>query len=252
MNRTTALIAIGIVAVLVSAAAVYTFYPQPKVETIVQNPVAVVHTNYGNFSILLYEDKVKPLTDHFIKYVMSGFYDDMIFHGLLKTTKDVNGVEKPYDGKMIITGKYYENLTEAKPKFQLKWNKRTDTLAGLKHTDLSVSWHLPSNTYGVIGSLWYICDGDFSGRAFHIDENDYVFGKVIKGEQVIRKIGDMQTANLDKNNSDLSAVPVGANNTTVVIDHIDIKRPKSSTESDLIYGISEVMRAQYRVSAKCF
>ena len=231
MSREKKVIVLLIIVLLISAIFIYATYTPGNVEVPKKpNPIAVVNTTYGVFKIELYEDKVKPLTDHFIRYVESDFYDGLIFHMLRVSTKEMpNGTLVPYNGNMVMTGAYYPNFTKKKPTFILNWNKRTDVIAGLKHTDLSVSWI--DDSYGKVGSRWYVCNGDFSGRAFQMDEMDPVFGKVISGANVIRKIGNLSVYDVNNTDPQLSRVPMGPNNTTVKIIHIYVYRPKTKNEA---------------------
>ena len=237
MEKSSKVIALFVAAIIIAAGLMYLTYTPGKIENPKEpNPIAKVSTNYGNFSILLYEDKVQPLTDHFIRYAASGFYNGLIFHMLRLSTKELsNGNIVPYNGTMIMTGAYYSNFTKKEPEFTLEWNKRTDVIAGLKHVDLSVSWI--TDSYGKIGSRWYICNGNFSGKAFQMDEVDYVFGKVISGEKVIRRIGSLPVYNVNKNDTQLSRVPFGPNNTTVQINNIYLYRPTSERLSILYASV---------------
>ena len=227
MNKKTGFLALLIFVLILAAGLMYVFYTPGKIEVPEKpNPIAEVKTSYGDFSIVLYEDKVSPLTDHFIKYAASDFYDGLIFHMLRVSTKELpNGTLVPYEGNMEMTGAYDPNFIKKNPTFMLDWNKRTDVVAGLKHSDLAVSWI--HDSYGKIGARWYICNGDFSGRAFQMDSQDPVFGKVISGEKVIRKIGSLPVYRVNDTDPQLSHVPMGANNTTVQIINIHVYRPKS-------------------------
>lgn len=48
------------------------------------NPQVVFETNRGEFVIELYQDKAPKTVENFLKYVNSGFYKDTIFHRVIR------------------------------------------------------------------------------------------------------------------------------------------------------------------------
>lgn len=251
----------GIVAVLISSAWIYSTQQNPEIVVNESeqkvNPIAIVNTSMGDFTIELYEKELKKdreygsirLIDNFKRYAASGFYDGLIIHGVAPW---------PYNQTktLIYTGQYYPNLTKKELRYPpIKYGKRTDVLFGLKHTDLAVSWF---DTWNVT-SVFYICNGDWNDsgnpqtawREPNLDIHDPVFGKVIDGAEVIRKIGSLSHHSEIKQTGDpnLGYVP----NTTVVINHISIYYPEPGTEALIIPGnvlFAETDRVHY--SSKVF
>lgn len=49
------------------------------------NPVVVLHTNYGEIELELFQQKAPKTVDNFLKLARSGFYDGTLFHRVIKT-----------------------------------------------------------------------------------------------------------------------------------------------------------------------
>jgi peptidyl-prolyl cis-trans isomerase B (cyclophilin B) len=57
-------------------------------------PRVLIQTNYGDITVELYNDKAPITVENFLKYVRTGFYDDLLFHRVI-------------NGFMIQGGGYY-------------------------------------------------------------------------------------------------------------------------------------------------
>jgi cyclophilin family peptidyl-prolyl cis-trans isomerase len=207
------------------------------------NPIAVVNTTMGNFEIELFEKEFSKDKEHnsiqlvknFEKYALSGFYNGLIIHKVAGMHKGYEACSNGSVGRTVIyTGEYYENLTKKKLIFPpLDYGWRTDVLFGLKHTDLMVSWFDSHH----ITSLFYICNGDWSNsenpqnmsKEPDFDIYDPVFGKVVDGVDVVRKIGSISTHSEVNRTKDINLTCVP--NTTVVIRNIKIYYPHNSSSS---------------------
>ena len=243
------LIAVAVIGMLVAAGWIYSNQTSPAVIPVDQeeqvNPIAVVNTTMGDFSIELYEKEFRAdkkydsvrLVENFKDYAERGFYDGLIIHGVSPWSYNKTK-------SLIWTGEYYANLTEKKPIFPpIKYGKRTDVLFGLKHTDLAVSWFDTWN----ITSTFYICNGDWSNSGNQsnawkepgLDISDPVFGKIVSGVDVIRKIGSLghHSEINETGDPNLGYVP----NQTVVINSIYIHYPASNT--DTVYITPDIFMA---------
>jgi cyclophilin family peptidyl-prolyl cis-trans isomerase len=47
-------------------------------------PVVIIETSHGEFELTLWDDKAPVTVSNFLAYVDSGFYDDLIFHRVIK------------------------------------------------------------------------------------------------------------------------------------------------------------------------
>ena len=251
MIRKDALLA-GIVAVMVLILAVSIVYtpPEPPEEE-PNNPVAIVHTSYGDFTIELYENLVPELTDHFIKYAISEFYNDMVFHSIYHPMKmGDDGKITATKGSMLMTGIYSSavyhcidvaqndtdgNLTSSciestvqPAKYMIEYGRTDHSPMNLVHEDLMVSWYKNNASSSTqVYSQFYICNGsDLTGygpRSARLDAHDPVFGKVVSGVDVIRRIASSPTNRILYNktgNENLTFLP----DEPVVIRSIDIVR----------------------------
>ena len=56
----------------------------PSTSLFASNPQVLFETNRGEFVIELYQDKAPKTVENFLKYVNSGFYKDTIFHRVIR------------------------------------------------------------------------------------------------------------------------------------------------------------------------
>ena len=139
------------------------------------NRIAVFETNMGNFEIELFEDKAPKTTKNFIDLAEKGFYDGLIFHRVI-------------DGFMIQGGDP-EGTGMGGPGYTIKDEFHKD----LKH-----------NSEGILSMA--NAGPDTGGSQFFItldktpwlDGHHAVFGKVIKGMDVVKKIGKVKTGYNDR------------------------------------------------------
>ena len=130
------------------------------------NPIAVFETNHGTFEIELFEDKAPITVKNFIDLAEKGFYDGLIFHRVI-------------DGFMIQGGPGYTIPDE--------FHK------DLKHDSegvLSMANAGPNTG----GSQFFIT----LAATPWLDGHHSVFGKVVKGMDVVREIGKVDTDFQDK------------------------------------------------------
>lgn len=139
------------------------------------NRIAVFETNMGTFEIELFEDKAPKTTKNFIDLAEKGFYDGLIFHRVI-------------DGFMIQGGDP-EGTGMGGPGYTIKDEFHKD----LKH-----------NSEGILSMA--NAGPDTGGSQFFItldktpwlDGHHAVFGKVIKGMDVVKKIGKVKTGYNDR------------------------------------------------------
>ena len=141
----------------------------------VTNRIAVFTTNKGNFEVELFEDKVPVTTKNFIDLAEKGFYDGLIFHRVI-------------DGFMIQGGDPKGNGTGG-PGYTIP----DEFDPALKHDDegiLSMANAGPNTG----GSQFFIT----LAPAPWLDNHHAVFGKVVKGMDVVRDIGRTETGYGDR------------------------------------------------------
>ena len=130
------------------------------------NHTARLDTTEGTFRIELFEDRAPRTTRNFIDLVEKGFYDGVTFHrviaGFMIQTGDPTGTGKGGPG--------YTIPDEIRP--------------GLRHRGEGVV-SMANAGPGTAGSQFFIT----LDTAQHLDGEHAVFGRVVDGMDVVRKIG---------------------------------------------------------------
>ena len=136
----------------------------------VANRIAVFETNLGTFEIELFEDKAPKTTKNFIDLTEKGFYDGIIFHRVI-------------DGFMIQGGDP-TGTGMGGPGYTID----DEFGDGLRHSSegiLSMANAGPNTG----GSQFFIT----LDKTPWLDGHHAVFGKVVKGMDVVKKIGKVKT-----------------------------------------------------------
>ena len=145
-------------------------------ESKVANRIAVFDTNMGEFEIELFEDKTPITTKNFIDLAQEGFYDGVIFHrvidGFMIQGGDPTGTGMGGPG-YTIEDEFTPELTHESEGILSMAN------TGRPHTG---------------GSQFFIT----LAATPWLDGHHTVFGKVIKGMEVVREIGHVQTGPQDR------------------------------------------------------
>lgn len=142
----------------------------------VTNRIAVFDTNMGEFEIELFEDKTPITTKNFIDLAQEGFYDGVIFHriidGFMIQGGDPTGTGMGGPG-YTIEDEFTPELTHESEGILSMAN------TGRPHTG---------------GSQFFIT----LAATPWLDGHHTVFGKVIKGMEVVREIGHVKTGPQDR------------------------------------------------------
>ncbi len=145
-------------------------------ESKVANRIAVFDTNMGEFEIELFEDKTPITTKNFIDLAQEGFYDGVIFHriidGFMIQGGDPTGTGMGGPG-YTIEDEFTPELTHESDGILSMAN------TGRPHTG---------------GSQFFIT----LAATPWLDGHHTVFGKVIKGMEVVREIGHVKTGPQDR------------------------------------------------------
>jgi peptidyl-prolyl cis-trans isomerase B (cyclophilin B) len=143
-----------------------------------QNEVAVIKTSEGDMVVQFWTDAAPNTIENFKKLAKQGFYNGTIFHRIVK-------------GFMIQGG-------DPNSKDPAKENKYGEGGPGYK---IKAEFNVHSHERGVIsmarepdpdsaGSQFFIC----LAPATRLDHQYTTFGKLIKGDDVLEKIGDTPVA----------------------------------------------------------
>ena len=145
-------------------------------ESKVANRIAVFDTNMGEFEIELFEDKTPITTKNFIDLAQEGFYDGVIFHRII-------------DGFMIQGGDP-TGTGMGGPGYTIE-DEFTPELTHESEGILSMANNGRPHTGG---SQLFIT----LAATPWLDGHHTVFGKVVKGMEVVREIGHVKTGPQDR------------------------------------------------------
>jgi peptidyl-prolyl cis-trans isomerase B (cyclophilin B) len=141
--------------------------------------VVKLSTNFGDFTIELYAEKAPITVANFLKYVESGFYDNVIFHRVISNF-------------MIQGGGFDADMKQKKGFAEIK-NEADNGLSNEKYTLAMARTSIPDSA-----------SSQFFVNVKHNDFLDHtaktasgwgycVFGKVVEGMDVIDKIAKVET-----------------------------------------------------------
>jgi peptidyl-prolyl cis-trans isomerase A (cyclophilin A) len=155
------------------------------------NPKVTFETTMGTFVAEIYQDKTPVSAKNFLQYVQEGFLNGTIFHRVIP-------------GFVIQGGGFQPGMVE-------KANKRApiplETKLMLKHEDGSLSMARTSDPDSGT-SQFFVCLGPQKALDPRGSRDGYaVFGKVITGLDVVKKIGAVKTTN-KKGHDDVPAQDV--------------------------------------------
>lgn len=163
------------------------------------NKVAVVETKFGKMVIEFYEKDAPKTVENFQTLAGKGFYDGTTFHRIVKGFMIQGGDPLSKDPNNTRAG-----TGDPGYKIKAEFNKNLHQL-GVVSMARSAD---PDSA----GCQFFICLGDAS----FLDGKYTAFGKLIAGEDVLKKIGDLPT----------KAGPMGGEKSTpeerVVIEHVKL------------------------------
>ncbi len=140
--------------------------------------IITIETNYGEIQFETYDADAPKTVNNFITLAGKGFYDGLMFHRVIK-------------GFMIQGGDPNGNGTGGPGyTFEDELNPNTESYkAGYKKGVVAMA-NAGSNTNG---SQFFIMLEDYS-----LPNSYTIFGKVVKGQEVVDAIGNIQTGANDK------------------------------------------------------
>jgi cyclophilin family peptidyl-prolyl cis-trans isomerase len=144
------------------------------------NPTASIETNHGTITVELFEDAAPKTAGNFIELAEKGFYDDVVFHRVI-------------DGFMIQGGDP-TGTGRGGPGYKIP----DEFGKGLAHDEagmLSMANAGPNTG----GSQFFIT----LAATPWLDGKHAIFGKVVKGMEVVREIGKVSTGSGDRPMNDV-------------------------------------------------
>jgi cyclophilin family peptidyl-prolyl cis-trans isomerase len=150
-----------------------------------ENPIAEIETTLGTIKIELFPKEAPDTVKNFVTLVEKGYYDGVIFHRVIPGFM-IQGGDPTGTGR---GGPGYTINDEFHPK--LRHNK-----AGM----LSMANAGPDTG----GSQFFIT----LAPTPHLDDRHAIFGQVIEGQDVVKKIGDVPRDRGDRPNTPVKMVKV--------------------------------------------
>lgn len=175
---------VALILLIIAGAFIYTWGPKPEMsetQTASKNRIAVIDTNMGTMEFELHEDKVPITTSNFISLANEDFYDGVIFHRIIK-------------GFMIQGGDQTGTGTGGSGK-----TIPDEIVPELKHDSLGIL--SMANSGPNTGSSQFFIT---LAPAPHLDGKHSIFGKLIKGEDVLMAIGSVEVGDRDRPLTDVT------------------------------------------------
>lgn len=179
-----------------SGATLKTNGPGARSEFDSKHPQIVVETSLGNITLELDGEKSPITVDNFLAYVNAAAYDQTIVHQV-------------YKNQAIIAGGYTTNLSEIRPRIPI----RNEANNGLKNLRGTIAMNRQPDVIDSARSQFFINVADNSAldcrNRDSADPGGYgycVFGKVVKGMDVVNKIAETPV----KNSEQFDQTPVQA------------------------------------------
>jgi peptidyl-prolyl cis-trans isomerase B (cyclophilin B) len=137
----------------------------------------IIQTNIGNIKIITNQEKAPISSENFINYVKDGYYDNLIFHRVIKNF-------------MIQAGGFTEDMAQKPTKSTIE----NEANNGLKNTKYSLAMARTSEPHSA-SSQFFINTADNSFLDYP-GQDGYgycVFGEVTEGFEVVDKINNIAT-----------------------------------------------------------
>jgi cyclophilin family peptidyl-prolyl cis-trans isomerase len=144
------------------------------------NPTVTIETNHGTIKAEMFVDKAPKTAGNFIELAKKGFYDGVIFHRVI-------------DGFMIQGGDP-TGTGRGGPGYTIK----DEFAPGLAHTQPGL-FSMANAGANTGGSQFFIT----LAATPWLDGKHAIFGKVIAGMDVVKKIGKLPTARGDRPTEDV-------------------------------------------------
>lgn len=175
-------------------------------------PCVEIDTNFGKIVVELYPDKAPKTVENFLEYVETGFYRDTIFHRIVPRF-------------MIQGGGFTEDYKQKATRAPIQ-NEANNGLMNQPGTIAMARTYDPHSAT----AQFFINVQDNKFLNFYKPHPDYygytVFGKVIKGQEVVEQISAVSTGKAGPFDSDVPLKPV------IIEDMAVVERPVGMAADD--------------------
>ena len=158
------------------------------------HPKVEMQTNQGNIVVELYPEKAPKTVANFLHYVKNGFYEGTVFHRVVKD--------------FTVQGGAFDK--------DLNWRKGDDPIQceaknGLTNEVGTIAMARSRDLNSATSQFFFNLESN-KHLNHHRDDPDYyghaVFGKIVKGMDVVRKIADTQTGSGGPFSADVPVEPI--------------------------------------------
>jgi len=166
------------------------------------NPTATFQTSLGNFTVELFEDQMPYTVENFTKLATSGFYDGLHFHRVIMDFMIQFGCPHSKDPKSPRAG------TGGPPWGDIK-DEHTAKLSNEPMTLSMANTGAPNSG----GSQFFIntVHNDFLDWFSPGPSKHPVFGKVVSGQDVVKKIEGTPTDSGDRPKTPVQVIKITVN-----------------------------------------
>lgn len=174
--------------------------------TFAANPLVEFKTNMGNFTVEVLADKAPKTSANFLKYVKDGFYSGTIFHRVMGNF-------------MIQGGGFTPDMREKNVPYAPIENEAPEsTPLGLKNTTGMLAMARTMHPHSASAQFFInVKDNNFLDFPGQDGWGYAVFGKVVKGIDVVMKIRGVQTGNKGMHEN-VPTSPVIIESATLLVD----------------------------------
>jgi peptidyl-prolyl cis-trans isomerase A (cyclophilin A) len=167
------------------------------------NPKVELLTNKGTIVIELFPEQAPVTVKNFLTYVQSGFYNNTIFHRVIKN--------------LLIQGGAYNKMLKIKPD---RGYIKSEANNGLSNTRGTIAAARRANDSESASSQFFfnVVDNpqfDFSSTSTMSSRGYTVFGKIIKGQEIVDAIRLTPTTNIDTVGDNIPKSPIIITNARV-------------------------------------
>lgn len=145
-------------------------------------PKVSIKTSMGEIILEVYPDKAPKTVENFLTYVKSGFYNGTIFHRVI-------------NGFMVQGGGYDQSMKEKPTRAPIQ----NEAKNGLKNRAYTIAMARTPDPHSA--SAQFFINGNDNAFLDYPGQDGWgyaVFGKVIRGQEIVNKIQVVETDKRDK------------------------------------------------------
>ncbi|MBT9613884.1 MAG: peptidylprolyl isomerase [Burkholderiales bacterium] len=171
------------------------------------HPMVEMQTNQGNIVVELYPDKAPKTVENFLHYVKNGFYEGTVFHRVVKN--------------FMVQGGAFDKA--------MNWRKGEDPIQceaknGLTNEVGTIAMARARDPNSATSQFFFNLESN-KHLNHHRDHPDYyghaVFGRIVKGMDVVQKIADIQTSAGGPFASDVPVEPIVIEKVAILPEEIE-------------------------------